>query len=58
MADQNTPRGQWPKALIEETFPDSEGLVRTWSLERHMESTVEMCESSVCWRPGEVTEPH
>ena len=27
MADQNTP-GQWPKALVEQTFPDSEGLVR------------------------------
>ncbi|XP_074632496.1 uncharacterized protein LOC141890859 [Acropora palmata] len=28
MADRNTPRGQWPKALVEQTFPDSEGLVR------------------------------
>ena len=28
MADRNTPRGQWPKALVEGTFPDSEGLVR------------------------------
>ncbi|XP_068712837.1 uncharacterized protein [Montipora foliosa] len=27
MADRNTPRGQWPKALVEQTFPDSEGLV-------------------------------
>ena len=28
MADRNTPRGQWLKALVEQTFPDSEGLVR------------------------------
>ena len=28
MADRNTPRGQWAKALVEQTFPDSEGLVR------------------------------
>ncbi|XP_068684765.1 uncharacterized protein [Montipora foliosa] len=28
MTDRNTPRGQWPKALVEQTFPDSEGLVR------------------------------
>ena len=21
------PRGQWPKALMEQTFPDSEGIV-------------------------------
>jgi len=26
-ADRNTPREQWPKALVEQTFPDSEGLV-------------------------------
>ena len=28
MADRNTPRGQWPKALVEQTLPHSEGLVR------------------------------
>ena len=28
MADKNTPRGRWPKALVEQTFPDSEGIVR------------------------------
>ena len=28
LADRNLPRGQWPKALIEQTFPDSEGMVR------------------------------
>ena len=28
MADKNTPRGQWPKAFVEQTFPDSEGIVR------------------------------
>ena len=28
LADKNLPRGQWPKALIEQTFPDSEGMVR------------------------------
>ena len=28
MADKNTPRGQWPKALVEQVFPDSEGIVR------------------------------
>ena len=27
LADKNLPRGQWPKALIEQTFPDSEGMV-------------------------------
>lgn len=28
MADRNTLCGQWLKALVEQTFPDSEGLVR------------------------------
>ena len=28
MADKNIPRGQWPKALVEQVFPDSEGIVR------------------------------
>ena len=28
MADKNTPRGRWPKALVEQTFPDSEDIVR------------------------------
>ena len=27
MADRNTSRGKCPKALVEQTFPDSEGLV-------------------------------
>lgn len=28
LADKNTPRGEWPKALVEETFPDADGVVR------------------------------
>ena len=28
MKDTNIPRGQWPKALVQETFPDSDGVVR------------------------------
>lgn len=28
MKDTNLPRGQWPKALVQETFPDSNGVVR------------------------------
>lgn len=28
MKDANLPRGQWPKALVQETFPDSDGVVR------------------------------
>ena len=28
MKDTNTPRGQLPKALVQETFPDSDGVVR------------------------------
>ena len=28
MADKNLPRGQWPKELVEQTYPDSEGIVR------------------------------
>ena len=28
MKDPNIPRGQWPKALVQETFPDSDGVVR------------------------------
>ena len=28
MVDKNTPHGQWPKALVEQVFPDSEGMVR------------------------------
>ena len=28
MKDTNIPRGQWPKALVQETFPVSEGIVR------------------------------
>ena len=27
MADRNTPLGHWPKALVEQTFPDSEEIV-------------------------------
>lgn len=28
VADKNTPRGQWPKALIEEVYPDADNVVR------------------------------
>ena len=28
MKDRHIPRGQWPKALVEETLPDSDGVVR------------------------------
>ena len=28
LAKKNLSRGQWPKGLVEETFPDSEGMVR------------------------------
>ena len=28
MKDTNIPWGQWPKALVQETFPDSDGVVR------------------------------
>lgn len=28
MKDANLSRGQWPKALVRETFPDSDGVVR------------------------------
>lgn len=28
MKDANLPRGQWRKALVQETFPDSDGVVR------------------------------
>ena len=28
MKDTNIPRGQWPKALVQETLPDSDGVVR------------------------------
>lgn len=28
MKDTNTPQGQWPKALVQETVPDSDGIVR------------------------------
>lgn len=28
MKDANLPRGQWCKALVQETFPDSDGVVR------------------------------
>ena len=28
LADKNAPRGQWPKALVEETYPDADGIVR------------------------------
>lgn len=28
MKDTNLPRGQWSKALVQETFPDSNGVVR------------------------------
>ena len=26
--DANIPRGKWPKALVQDTFPDSDGVVR------------------------------
>ena len=28
MKDANLPRGRWPKALVQEIFPDSDGVVR------------------------------
>ena len=28
IAGKNTPRGQWPKALVEQVLPNSEGFVR------------------------------
>ena len=28
MEDKNKPRGQWPKTLVEQVFPHSEGMVR------------------------------
>lgn len=28
MKDGNVPRGQWPRALVQETFPDRDGVVR------------------------------
>ena len=28
MKDEHIPRGQWPEALVEETLPDSDGVVR------------------------------
>lgn len=28
VADRNTPRDQWPKALVKQIFPDSDGIVR------------------------------
>ena len=28
MKDGHIPRGQWPKALVEETLPDSDGVFR------------------------------
>ncbi|XP_031550566.1 uncharacterized protein LOC116287992 [Actinia tenebrosa] len=28
LADKNTPRGQWPKAMIQQTMPDNDGVVR------------------------------
>ena len=28
MKDSNAPRGQWPKSLVQEVFPDSDGVVR------------------------------
>ena len=28
MKDTNIPRGEWPKALVQETFPYSNGVVR------------------------------
>ena len=28
MKDGHIPRGQWPEALVEQTLPDSNGVVR------------------------------
>ena len=28
MVDKDVPRSEWPKALVEQVFPDSEGVVR------------------------------
>lgn len=28
LADKNLSRGQWPKGSVEQTYPDSEGMVR------------------------------
>lgn len=32
MAGSNEPRGNWPKAIVEQTFPDRHGLVRKVTL--------------------------
>ena len=32
VADKTTPKGQWPKAIIEEVLPDRDGTVRRVNL--------------------------
>ena len=34
VADKNIPRGQWPKALVTEVFPDADGVVRRVSVRK------------------------
>ena len=32
VADKTTPKGQWPKAIVDEVFPDRDGVVRRVNL--------------------------
>jgi len=46
VCDENSKRGAWPKAIVEETFPDREGTVRrvrTASTELHRMSRIGQC---------------
>ena len=48
MVDKDVPRGQWPKALVEQLFPDSEGVVRRVTVELRKEYTRETSGNFVC----------
>jgi hypothetical protein len=48
LANEKKPRGQWPKAIVEQTFPDEKGKCVMSSLEPQNHATIEMCENYVC----------
>ena len=47
VADKNIPRGQWPKVLVTEVFPDADGVVRRVSV-RTADSTYQRDVRKIC----------
>ena len=56
IADERTPRGKWPKAIVEETFPDKRGLVRRVLVRNSAGSTFVRDVRKLCLLEGRLNE--